>query len=108
MIAKLITYGETRSEAIQLMKNAIANYQIKGIETTLPFGRFVCNHEAFNSGNIDTHFVKKYYTEKAIQESGERENKIAAKAALKIYLKEKKRLTTLDSHNKNWITNRRS
>ncbi|HFB99922.1 MAG TPA: acetyl-CoA carboxylase biotin carboxylase subunit, partial [Phaeodactylibacter sp.] len=38
MIAKLITYGKTRSEAIETMKKAIQNYHIKGVATTLPFG----------------------------------------------------------------------
>ena len=60
MLSKLITYGKTRAEAIELMITAIENYQIEGIETTLPFGRFVCKHNAFRSGNFDTHFVKKH------------------------------------------------
>ena len=30
-----------------------------GIQTTLEFGAFVMGHEAFTSGNFDTHFVKK-------------------------------------------------
>jgi propionyl-CoA carboxylase alpha chain len=55
---KLITYGETR-KAIQIMLKAIDGYLVKGVETTLPFGKFVFEHEAFRSGNFDTHFVKK-------------------------------------------------
>src|SRR6478735_5234208 len=46
MIAKLITYGRDRTEAIQKMKAAIADYTIEGVETTLPFGNFVMDHEA--------------------------------------------------------------
>ena len=61
MLAKLITYGNTREESIELMIKAIANYHIEGISTTLPFGTFVMEHEAFRSGNFDTNFVKKYY-----------------------------------------------
>ena len=61
MISKLIVHGETRKIAIQKLKSAIGHYEIEGIETTLPFGSFVMDHEAFNSGNFDTHFVKKYY-----------------------------------------------
>jgi len=61
MISKLIVHGETRKIAIQKLKNAIGHYEIEGIETTLPFGSFVMDHDAFNSGNFDTHFVKKYY-----------------------------------------------
>ena len=62
MISKLITYGKDRAEAIQLMIKAIDDYKVEGIETTLPFGKFVCEHEAFISGNFDTHFVKNNYT----------------------------------------------
>ena len=61
MLAKLITYGKTREEAIQLMIKAIDNYHVEGVQTTLPFGKFVFEHEAFRSGNFGTHFVKKYY-----------------------------------------------
>ncbi|GAB2766897.1 acetyl-CoA carboxylase biotin carboxylase subunit [Rhabdobacter roseus] len=61
MIAKLITYGHNRPEAIEKMIRAIDEYQISGVQTTLPFGRFVMLHEAFRSGQFDTHFVAKYF-----------------------------------------------
>ncbi len=88
MISKLITYGNSREEAIELMKQAINKYQIKGIETTLSFGQFVCDHKAFTSGNFDTHFVKKYYSPEAIEATYKVEAEIAAKVALQQYLKE--------------------
>ncbi|QMW03665.1 acetyl-CoA carboxylase biotin carboxylase subunit [Spirosoma foliorum] len=62
MIAKLITYGDTREEAIQKMIRAIDEYQISGVQTTLPFCRFVMEHDAFRSGQFDTGFVSKYFT----------------------------------------------
>jgi acetyl-CoA carboxylase biotin carboxylase subunit len=62
MIAKLITWGENRAEAIQRMIRAIDEYVIVGCETTLPFCRFVMQHNAFTSGQFDTHFVKHYFT----------------------------------------------
>ncbi|MFK7831697.1 MAG: acetyl-CoA carboxylase biotin carboxylase subunit [Winogradskyella sp.] len=92
MLSKLITYGETREEAIELMIKAIDNYHIKGVETTLPFGRFVCEHEAFRSGNFDTHFVKKYYSPSLLEAQHKLEAEIAAKIALKKYLEEQKLL----------------
>ena len=69
MIAKLITYGENRIEAIERMKSAIAAYKISGVVTTLPFGTFVMYHEQFIEGNFDTHFVKEYFTPDAIKQS---------------------------------------
>lgn len=86
MISKLITYGKTRNEAIQLMKKAIDNYHIEGVKTTLPFGKYVCEHEAFCSGNFDTHFVKKHYSKEVLNNKNEGEAKIAALLALKQYL----------------------
>ena len=61
MIAKLIVYGKDRAQAIERMKKAIADFRIEGIKTTLDFGTFVMNHEAFRSGNFDTNFVKHYF-----------------------------------------------
>jgi len=62
MIAKLVTFGKDRQEAITKMLRAIDEYQITGIETTLPFGKYVLQHEAFVSGNFDTKFIERYYT----------------------------------------------
>ncbi|WP_034044781.1 acetyl-CoA carboxylase biotin carboxylase subunit [Wocania ichthyoenteri] len=92
MLSKLITYGNTRDEAIQLMIKAIENYHVEGVETTLPFGKYVCEHEAFRSGNFDTHFVKDYYSPEALHKETENEAKIAALIALKQYLKDQKQL----------------
>ncbi len=92
MLSKLITYGKTREEAIQLMIKAIDNYVVEGVQTTLPFGKFVCEHEAFRSGNFDTHFVKKYYTPDLLQSVNEEEAKIAALIAMKQYIEDQKTL----------------
>jgi acetyl-CoA carboxylase biotin carboxylase subunit len=62
MIAKLITFGADRAEAIARMKRAISEYRISGVQTTLDFANYVMDHEAFLSGDFDTHFVAKYFT----------------------------------------------
>lgn len=92
MLSKLITYGKTRDEAIQLMLKAIQNYQVEGIQTTLPFGTFVCEHDAFQSGHFDTHFVKTYYSPEALKSKQEEEAKIAALIAVKQYIEDQKLL----------------
>ncbi|RNI27688.1 acetyl-CoA carboxylase biotin carboxylase subunit [Rufibacter immobilis] len=66
MIAKLVTFGKDRQEAIDKMIRAIDEYQITGIETTLPFGRFVMEHEAFRSGNFDTKFINRYFQDPSV------------------------------------------
>ena len=92
MLSKLITYGKTRNEAIQLMLKAIDNYHIVGVQTTLPFGKFVCEHEAFISGNFDTHFVKNYYSPEKLLKQHKEEAEIAALIALKSYLEDQQLL----------------
>ncbi|MFP9100344.1 acetyl-CoA carboxylase biotin carboxylase subunit [Flavobacterium sp. RHBU_24] len=92
MLAKLITYGKDRAEAIEKMIQAIAQYRIKGVATTLPFGTFVMEHEAFRSGNFDTHFVKKYYDADKLKTELDNEAEIAAYVALKQYLEDRKQL----------------
>ncbi len=92
MLAKLITFGKTREEAIEMMIEAIDQYKVKGIETTLPFGRFVMEHEAFRSAHFDTNFVKKYYNAELIKEQYKDEAEIAAFIALQKYLEDQQLL----------------
>lgn len=57
MVAKLITWGRTRNEALDRMNVALQEYEIKGIETTIPFHIYVLKHPEFRSGNYSTNFV---------------------------------------------------
>jgi len=104
MLAKLITYGDSRAEALQLMRKAIKAYRVKGIETTLPFGAFVCDHEAFISGDFDTHFVKKYYSPDQIKTAEAAEKAVAAKVGLKLFLEAQKQLKVGDELETNWTS----
>ena len=90
MLAKLITYGATREEAIQKMIKAIDSYKVEGVQTTLPFGKFVFEHEAFRSGKFDTHFVKNYYDATVLKKQMAIEAEIAALVALKQYFEDQK------------------
>jgi len=92
MLAKLITYGKTREEAIGIMLQAIEAYEIEGIETTLPFGTFVFEHDAFRSGDFDTHFVKNYFSAEKIKAQQQEEAHIAALVSVQAYLEEQKLL----------------
>jgi acetyl-CoA carboxylase biotin carboxylase subunit len=113
MIAKLVVWGKNRTEAIERMKRAIDEYRIKGVKTTLPFGKFVLNHPNFISGDIDTHFVEKYYNSDLLNETiNEEEIKvisefIAVKNKLLIE-KNNTQKTILKTENRisNWKKNR--
>lgn len=89
MLSKLITYGKTREESIELMIKAIDNYHVEGVHTTLPFGKFVMEHEAFRSGDFDTGFVKAYYDAEKLKSKLDTEAEIAAMVALKQYIADK-------------------
>ncbi|WP_226526521.1 acetyl-CoA carboxylase biotin carboxylase subunit [Metabacillus niabensis] len=58
MIAKLITYGATREEAISRMKRALSEFVIEGISTTIPFHLRLLDHEKFVSGEFNTKFLE--------------------------------------------------
>ncbi|WP_396211020.1 acetyl-CoA carboxylase biotin carboxylase subunit [Flavobacterium sp.] len=90
MLSKLVTYGKTREESIELMIKAIDNYHVEGVATTLPFGKFVMEHEAFRSGDFDTGFVKAYYSPEKLKANLDIEAEIAAMIALKQYVADKK------------------
>lgn len=70
MIAKLIVHGKNRNDAIEKMLRAIEDYTISGVKTTLPFCAFVLKHEAFRTGNFDTHFVQQHFKPDMLNHSG--------------------------------------
>jgi acetyl-CoA carboxylase biotin carboxylase subunit len=90
MLSKLVTYGKTREESIELMIKAIDTYHVEGVATTLPFGKFVMEHEAFRSGDFDTGFVKAYYSPEKLKANLDIEAEIAAMIAMKQYIADKK------------------
>lgn len=98
MIAKLITYGKDRTEAIDRMKRAIAEYQITGIETTLGFCNFVMNHEIFISGKFDTNFVAKYFIPSEVLSNTENTTTANEVAALLVsHLLENKKINAVNT-----------
>jgi len=92
MLSKLIVFGKDRNEAMQRMLEAISEYEIVGVSTTLPFGKFVFEHEAFRSGDFDTNFVKKYWSVDKLNAIHAEEAQVAALFALKQYLKDSEKL----------------
>ncbi len=108
MIAKLIAYGKDRSEAIERLLRAINEYHITGITTTLGFGRFVMQHEAFITGNFDTHFVKKYFTPEVL-ETGKADEALIAALVMEQLLSESATAYKgiVSNEQSNWAKNRK-
>ncbi|MEI8116568.1 MAG: acetyl-CoA carboxylase biotin carboxylase subunit [Flavobacteriia bacterium] len=82
MIAKLVVWGKTRTEAIDRAIKAIDDYQISGVKTTLDFGKFVLKHEAFRSGNFDTNFVKEHFSSPDLIKNAMEEESVALQHAI--------------------------
>ncbi len=62
MLAKLVTWGSTREEAVARMRRALAEYVVLGVKTTIPFHRFVMEDEAFLQGSYDTSYVERWFS----------------------------------------------
>ena len=58
MIAKVITYGSSREEAISRMKRALSEFVIEGVHTTIPFHLKLLEHDAFVEGQFNTKFLE--------------------------------------------------
>ncbi len=105
MIAKLITFGKSREEAIERMIRAIEDYKITGIETTLSFGTFVMKHPAFREGHFDTKFIEKYFEPEMLKSSNPELHEAAAYAAGSLFFqKESTKQATSESKQQtsNW------
>ncbi len=81
MISKLCTYGNDRNHAIKRMLRALDEYEIAGCRTTIPFCKYVLNHESFVSGNYDTHFVPDHFSKEKIDAENTDSHKVKALAA---------------------------
>jgi len=60
MVAKVITYGDTRKEAIKRMRRALDEFVIEGIHTTVSFHRALMDHDVFIDGDFNTKFLEKH------------------------------------------------
>ena len=84
MVARLIVHGADREEAIARMERAIDDYAIAGVETTLPFCRFVMGHPSFRSGMYDTQFVRNHFTPEVLDGNDPEEMAVAALVAARL------------------------
>jgi acetyl/propionyl-CoA carboxylase alpha subunit len=60
MVAKLITWGVDRREAVERMKRALVEFYIEGIKTTIPFHKKVMTNREFLCGQYTTDFVSEF------------------------------------------------
>ncbi len=89
LIAKVISYGSNRKEAIEKLGWALKDFHISGVETTIDFCRFVLEHPSFKSGEFDTGFVESHFSSHAITRAPDpKEAELAAALAGFLYQEE--------------------
>jgi propionyl-CoA carboxylase alpha chain len=94
MISKLIAWGGDREDAIRRMRRALQEYEIGGVQTTIPFCLWVMQHEKFRRGEFDTHFVPDEFSpHKLAEQNGalRSREKLQAVAALAAVLQQESR-----------------
>ncbi len=103
MIAKLTVYAENREAAVRKMLRAIDEYEITGVQTTLGFGKFVMQHEAFINGSFDTHFVANYFKpELLLEKISEKEEELLALLAGQIVAEKKQQQLLKNNYSQKW------
>jgi acetyl-CoA carboxylase biotin carboxylase subunit len=102
LIAKLVVHAKSRTEAIEMMLSAIKDFKIVGVKNTLPFGKFVFEHDAFITGKFDTHFVNNYYTPESLLKKQKENAEIAAMVALKHWMDKQKIVKPVENKSTSW------
>src|SRR2546421_12074352 len=66
LLAKLIVWGNDRPQAIARMRRALAEYQVLGVRTTLPFARWLMDNPRFIEGDMSTDFVAEEWETRSV------------------------------------------
>jgi propionyl-CoA carboxylase alpha chain len=112
MIAKLVTWGKTREDAIRSMLSALDSYYIRGLDTNQPFVSAIMAHPRFQRGEITTNFIAEEYPDGFSPESmdiGDPERPAAVLACLhhRLMLRATTVPGQMEGHgrnlNRNWV-----
>lgn len=109
MIAKLVVHAATRDEAIDRLCRAVDEYYIKGIQTTLGFGKWAVQTEPFRTGKFDTKFIEKHFKPEFLDIDNEELDKVSAILAAEVWKTEKKpvaQLNAVQNTSSGWKTRR--
>ncbi len=110
MIAKLIVHAGSRDEAIARLCRAVDEYYIRGIQTTLSFGKWAVQTEPFRTGNFTTKFIDQHFKPEYLQSENPDAETAAALLAAAIWTQEKeekKFALSANGGNANWKLRRR-
>ncbi len=65
LLGKLIVHGATREEALARMRHSLGSFVVEGVHTTIPFLMEVLDSAGFISGDVDTKFLERWFSERA-------------------------------------------
>lgn len=105
MVAKLIVHGKTRKEAIESTLQALRQFHVKGIKTTIPFCKAVMLNKVYRNGSFDTSFIETEMDSMVHRE--EKEEIIAALLATYFYTHETTPVVSSESAIDPWVLKRR-
>lgn len=106
LMAKLCTWGQTFEESRTRMLNALNDFYIQGVETSIPLYKTILNTEEYKSGNLSTDFLNRYKIIDRLKEDLKNEKiekSDAALAAAIVYSEYyKSRVESSTNNNSNW------
>jgi propionyl-CoA carboxylase alpha chain len=100
MLSKVITWGETRSDAIESMKRALREFRIHGIQTTIPFCLFTLEHQVFTQGEHSTSFVQQYFSSANLRSTLKPSDRLVTAIAAALFVRKKPATDHLKDGNK--------
>ncbi|MFH2055162.1 MAG: acetyl-CoA carboxylase biotin carboxylase subunit [bacterium] len=110
LVAKLITYGADREEAIKRMLSALSEYGICGVTTTIGFHDSVLRLDSFLKGELSTAFIPEHFPDGFVNAplTGDDSRAVAVAAAL-FHFHESRRLRQIkpDKSGSHWLTQAR-
>ncbi|MBS0001176.1 MAG: acetyl-CoA carboxylase biotin carboxylase subunit [Cyclobacteriaceae bacterium] len=110
LIGKLLVHSHSRENAIRRLKNAIEEYHISPLRTTLDFGKILCSHKSFILGDYDTSFIEREFKPENHNPNHADESLIAAALAGFVFAQKHSRHEPAKQKSKNsngWQRNRR-
>ncbi|KAL7112938.1 hypothetical protein ACP275_04G033000 [Erythranthe tilingii] len=82
MIAKLVVWGEDRTRALIKMKDCLSKFQVGGLPTNIDFLFKLANHEAFENGEVETHFIEMHKDDLFVDPNNQLSSQVVYNAAV--------------------------
>ncbi|NIM25990.1 MAG: acetyl-CoA carboxylase biotin carboxylase subunit [Nitrososphaeria archaeon] len=106
LMAKLCTWGNTFEESRTRMLNALNDFYIQGVETSIPLYKTILESEEYKKGELSTDFLQRYNMIEKLKEDLKKEKEDKSEAALAAAIMHseyfKSRVQSSTSNSSNW------